>query len=99
MITARSSFDLKRIMPEYKNLLRRYRGNIAFYTAITFVFFPLQYILSIRIYNAEALLKSNQYNVTEISSIVGYENPLYFSRIFKKVKGVSPSEYRKSINL
>ena len=69
--------------------------NFKLYTGFT----PLQYILSIRIYNAEALLKSNQYNVTEISSIVGYENPLYFSRIFKKVKGVSPSEYRKSINL
>ena len=69
--------------------------NFKQYTGFT----PLQYILSIRIYNAEALLKSNQYNVTEISSIVGYENPLYFSRIFKKVKGVSPSEYRKSINL
>ena len=61
-------------------------------------FSPLQYILSIRIYNAEALLKDDQHNVTEISSIVGYDNPLYFSRIFKKVKGLSPSEYRKSIN-
>ena len=37
--------------------------------------------------------------LTEISEIIGYDNPLYFSRIFKKVKGLSPSEYRKSINL
>ena len=29
--------------------------------------------------------------------IVGYENPLYFSRIFQKLKGLSPSEYRKNI--
>ncbi|MDD6858159.1 MAG: AraC family transcriptional regulator, partial [Lachnospiraceae bacterium] len=27
----------------------------------------------------------------------GYDNPLYFSRIFKKAKGISPSEYRKNI--
>lgn len=67
--------------------------NFKQYTGFT----PLQYILSIRIYNAEALLKSNQYNVTEIANIVGYENPLYFSRIFKKIKGLSPSEYRKNI--
>ena len=58
---------------------------------------PMQYILSIRIYNAEALLKNTQYNITEIANIVGYDNPLYFSRIFKKVKGLSPSEYRKNI--
>ncbi|MBQ7774812.1 MAG: AraC family transcriptional regulator [Lachnospiraceae bacterium] len=58
---------------------------------------PMQYILSKRIYNAEILLQDSSYNVTEIAQIVGYDNPLYFSRIFKKVKGLSPSEYRKSI--
>lgn len=60
---------------------------------------PMQYILSKRIYNAEILLRDSSYNVTEIAQIVGYDNPLYFSRIFKKLKGLSPSEYRKSINL
>ena len=58
---------------------------------------PMQYILSIRINNAVSLLETTDYNVTEISAIVGYENPLYFSRIFKKQKGVSPSEYRKML--
>ena len=60
---------------------------------------PMQYILSKRIYNAEVLLQNPSYNVTEISRIVGYDNPLYFSRIFKKVKGLSPSEYRKNMKL
>lgn len=59
---------------------------------------PMQYILSKRIYNAEILLRDSTYNVTEIAEIVGYDNPLYFSRIFKKVKGISPSEYRKNIS-
>lgn len=58
---------------------------------------PMQYILSIRINNAVSLLETTDYNVTEISTIVGYDNPLYFSRIFKKQKGVSPSDYRKSL--
>lgn len=58
---------------------------------------PMQYILSIRISNAMNLLENTEYNITEISSIVGYDNPLYFSRIFKKQKGVSPSDYRKTI--
>lgn len=60
---------------------------------------PMQYILAKRISNAETLLQDPSYNITEISQIVGYDNPLYFSRIFKKVKGLSPSEYRKNINI
>ena len=67
--------------------------NFKQYTGVT----PMQYIVSIRIYNAEALLQNDHYNITEISNIIGYDNPLYFSRLFKKVKGLSPSEYRKNI--
>ena len=59
---------------------------------------PMQYILSIRMSNAVSLLESTDYNVTEISTIIGYDNPLYFSRIFKKQKGVSPSDYRKKLS-
>ncbi|WP_455721107.1 helix-turn-helix domain-containing protein, partial [Agathobacter sp.] len=50
-----------------------------------------------RICNAEALLLNTEYNINEISQIVGYDNALYFSRMFKKIKGISPSEYRKNI--
>lgn len=58
---------------------------------------PTQYIMSKRIANAQMLLESSDYNMTEIAKIVGYDNPLYFSRVFKKEKGMSPMEYRKSI--
>ena len=58
---------------------------------------PMQYILNIRISNAVTLLETTDYNVAEISAIVGYDNPLYFSRIFKKQRGVSPSDYRKML--
>ena len=56
---------------------------------------PAQYIISIRITSAQMLLETTKYTVSEISRIVGYENPLYFSRIFHKHRGFSPSEYRK----
>lgn len=59
---------------------------------------PMQYILVTRINNAVSLLETTDYNVNEISTIVGYENPLYFSRLFKKQKGVSPTEYRKLLH-
>ena len=56
---------------------------------------PMQYILSIRISNAVSLLETTDYNVAEIAAIIGYDNPLYFSRIFRKQKGLSPSDFRK----
>lgn len=59
--------------------------NFKLYTGIT----PKQYILKKRIYNAEALLQNTQYNINEIAQIIGYDNPLYFSRVFKRQK-----EYR-----
>lgn len=59
---------------------------------------PMHYILINRINNAVSLLETTDYNVTEISAIVGYENPMYFSRLFKKQKGVSPTEYRKLLH-
>lgn len=58
---------------------------------------PMQYITSIRIAEAKRLLESTDYNITEIAAITGYENPLYFSRIFKKQTGASPAQYRKTL--
>lgn len=58
---------------------------------------PAQYIRAIRIANAQSLLETTAYNVTEIGSIVGYDDPLYFSRVFKKENGISPSEFRRRI--
>ena len=57
---------------------------------------PLQYLLDIRISNAKSLLEDTDYTISEISSIVGYDNPLYFSRLFHKHVGKSPKEYRKN---
>lgn len=65
--------------------------NFKEYTGIT----PMQYIISIRVTNAQILLETTNYPVAEIGHIVGYENLLYFSRIFHKQKGFSPSQYRK----
>lgn len=58
---------------------------------------PMQYIVSLRIAAAKGYLENSNKNVNEISNIVGYDNSLYFSRLFKKYTGLSPSEYKKSI--
>ncbi len=56
---------------------------------------PMQYILSLRMMNAQNLLEHTDYNITEIAEAVGYDNPLYFSRLFHKHTGMAPSAYRK----
>lgn len=56
---------------------------------------PMKYILSIRILNAQTLLEATDYNISNIASMVGYENAFYFSRLFKRQKGLSPAEYRR----
>ena len=58
---------------------------------------PAQYVQLLRTTNAKSLLETTNYNISEISNLVGYENPLYFSRFFKKQFGVSPSQFRKQL--
>ncbi len=56
---------------------------------------PMQYILSLRMMNAQNLLENTDYLITEIAETVGYDNPLYFSRLFRKHTGIAPTAYRK----
>ena len=46
---------------------------------------PTQYITNIRINKAKNLLLGNSLTIGEIGDLIGYQNPLYFSRIFKKM--------------
>ena len=56
---------------------------------------PTQYIVALRISNAKNLLANSDYSVAKIANMVGYENALYFSRLFSKHVGMPPREYRK----
>lgn len=42
------------------------------------------------------MLETSDYTIAQIAENVGYENALYFSRIFHKQTGISPKEYRKN---
>lgn len=59
-------------------------------TGVNFV----DYITNIRIEKAKELISSSKYSMKEICLMVGYSDPNYFSRAFKKNVGVSPSEYK-----
>ncbi len=56
----------------------------------------ISYLNTIRIKNAVKLLKNNL-TVKEIAFYVGYRSVEYFNRVFKKVNGVSPREYRERL--
>lgn len=58
---------------------------------------PKQYLTSLRITNAQILLRQTGLTISEVGEIVGFDNALYFSRIFHKQTGMSPSEYRKTV--
>ena len=59
---------------------------------------PLQYVISLRIAKAKILLENKAYNVKQTAFAVGFNNPLYFSRIFTKHTGLSPTEYIKRVS-
>lgn len=54
----------------------------------------MEYLLKIRIDKAKVLLIDSSLSIKEISNVIGYENPLYFSRLFKRMEGVSPNNYK-----
>lgn len=55
------------------------------------------YLISFRINKAKEMMRDKQLSIGDISRSIGYDNPLIFSKIFKKVNGISPSKYRDSI--
>jgi transcriptional regulator GlxA family with amidase domain len=56
---------------------------------------PTEYCQQLRIGKARELLESTRQSVEKISWEVGYEDPASFRRVFQKVLGLSPREYRK----
>lgn len=56
---------------------------------------PVKYMNSMRMAEAKRLLKTERLQVKEIAARLYYTDPLYFSKQFTQLIGISPSEYRK----
>ncbi len=54
---------------------------------------PIKYLARLRIRHAEALMSEGYYSLKEIAVLSGYNDYAYFSTEFKRMKGVSPSQY------
>ncbi|MDR1202351.1 MAG: response regulator [Tannerellaceae bacterium] len=57
-----------------------------------------EFIRKIKMKNAEQLLLTGKYNISEVAFMVGMGSPIYFRQCFKKEFGISPSEYLKKLN-
>lgn len=57
---------------------------------------PVEFIREMRIKRAAQLLEQKNYNITEVTYMVGMNDSRYFAKCFKATYGMTPSEYRKS---
>lgn len=56
----------------------------------------IDYLTDFKVRKAMTFLVSSNLNIQEVGEKVGYQNPKYFNRVFKKLTGVSPNQYRKT---
>ena len=57
---------------------------------------PIRYFLELKIKHACKLLDESNISVKDVALKIGYDDPYYFSRLFKKIMGLSPTQYRQS---
>ena len=60
---------------------------------------PLKYIEKIKMDKSKELLIDTDLTINEISDVVGYNDPFYFSKVFKRNTGLTPTAFRKLISI
>lgn len=75
------------VSPQYLSRLFKNETGENFIERLTFV----------RIENAKKLMKEGKYSIKEVCYMSGYSDPNYFSKLFKKHEGISPTDYLKQI--
>lgn len=69
----------------------RYTSVFKQYTGLS----PQQYLIRYRLQKAKDLIRHTQLSIRQIASLTGFDDQLYFSRLFRKYEHLSPLEYRK----
>lgn len=59
---------------------------------------PVDYVQAVRIEEAKQLLETDSAKVEEVGHIVGYEDPTFFRRLFKRKVGLTPAAYRRKFS-
>ena len=73
----------KMSLPHYFVIFKRCTGST-----------PIDYFIRLRMERARELLATTSCSVKEIAGVLGYDDPLYFSRVFKSVNQTTPTQYR-----
>lgn len=58
---------------------------------------PINYLIQIRLIKAKNLLEDSKLSIKTIAKMVGYNDPYYFSKLYKKYYGISPNKARKIV--
>ncbi|WP_018214136.1 PocR ligand-binding domain-containing protein [Desulfitobacterium hafniense] len=56
----------------------------------------MEYLTQIRVEKAKVMLRDPKYNISQVAEESGFEDPGYFTRVFKKVEGITPSRYKQN---
>lgn len=60
---------------------------------------PVDYWIELKIKEAKKLIREGNHNITQISELLGYTSIHHFTRMFKRVTGLSPTAYKTSVRL
>lgn len=85
-ISLKTVADKLHTNPSYLSMLFKQQMGLTF----------TDYLNEIRINRACELLGNTNYNLVDISMLCGFDDQSYFSKVFKKMKGITPKDYRKS---
>lgn len=85
-LTLKQLADRCQLKPKYFSALFQKFAGIA----------PIDYVIQYRMDQAQAMLMTGQYTVAAVARSVGYHDPYYFSRLYKKHKGTPPSQVMQS---
>jgi len=86
-ITLKNLAEIGSVSPAHLNKLFRGAFNMS----------PMQYINNLRLDKAKELMMYSDFNISQISELVGFASIHYFSRYFKKKEKISPSEFRSGV--
>jgi len=59
----------------------------------------MEYVNILKIAEAKKLIREKNHNFMQISNMLNFNNPHYFSKVFKKITGLSPREYMNTVNI
>ena len=59
----------------------------------------MEHFSRLKVDAAKQMIRENELNFTEISEKLGFNTPQYFTTVFRRISGMSPSEYEKSVKL